>query len=101
MHVLLYLAAMQSPALPAPGLAWPGLAWHVYAQVDLTLVAEQARADFRPGESDPLPSFDLPTGACASVTALLGATAELAQLHLHGANLASFHAEVGGLPRLG
>lgn len=68
--------------------------WLAGLQVDLTLVAEQTKSDFRPGDADPPPSFDLPTGACSAVTALLGAAAQLAAQHLHGPNLAALQAEV-------
>lgn len=63
------------------------------SQADATLVAQQARGDFRPSEADP-PPLDEPTPACLAVCALLGAAVDAAEAHLHGPNLASFLAEV-------
>lgn len=64
------------------------------SQADMTLVAEQQRADFCPGEAAPPPSLGEPTPAAAAVCALLGAAVDAAQQHLHGPNLAAFLAEV-------
>lgn len=65
-------------------------------QADATLAAEQRRDDFCPGEAAPPPSLDEPTPACAAVCALLGAAVDAAAQHLHGPNLSSLLAEVGG-----
>lgn len=65
------------------------------SQADMTLVAEQRREDFCPGEASPPPSLDEPTPACVAVCGLLGAAVDAAQQHLHGPNLASFLGEVG------
>ena len=64
------------------------------SQADMTLVAEQQRGDFSPGESGPQPILDAPTPAAATVCALLGAAVEEAERHLHGPNLVSLLAEV-------
>lgn len=64
------------------------------SQADMTLVAEQQRGDFCPGEAAPPPSLDEPTPAAATVCALLGAAVDAAEQHLHGPNLAAFLAEV-------
>ncbi|KAL4458016.1 hypothetical protein ABPG75_012881 [Micractinium tetrahymenae] len=65
------------------------------SQADMTLVAEQRRDDFCPGEAAPPPSLDEPTPACVAACALLGAAVDAAGQHLHGPNLSSFLAELG------
>lgn len=64
------------------------------SQADMTLVAEQQRADFCPPEASPPPSLEELTPAAAAVCALLGAAVDAAEQHLHGPNLAAFLAEV-------
>lgn len=60
-------------------------------RLDLTLAAEQRKADFRPTAAEASAAeLGRPTDACATVTALLAALGALARASLHGSNLASF-----------
>jgi Exocyst complex component Sec10 len=65
----------------------------VARKLDLTLLAEQRRVDFRPAVSGPDPPLDTPTDACYAACAVLREVAARAKVHLHGSNLTAFLAE--------
>ena len=85
------VAATSCPLAAAPPHAAP--AFFLLPQLDLTLAAEQPKADFQPPEVA-APSFDAPTRAATLAVALLDAAGGAGAAHLHGTNLASFRQEV-------